>query len=539
MTQNKTKKALLMSVLSMVLCVAMLVGMTFAWFTDTASTGVNKIQAGNLKVELWKADSDTKLTESLKWVKAAGAENEDVLWEPGCKYKLESFRIKNNGNLALKYKMVLKATNITTTTDGKSLLDVIDWTIKVDGREVSTITSDQIKNGLKNGIEIFKDNVLTAKQASGVITVEGHMQSSAGNEYQNLIIDEFGITVLATQASSEFDSFNNTYDADATYPVQDATSLKKALDEVNGSETVDSAILVLTDNFSYGDETLAVSGGKDVTIDLAGKNLTIANTSGDGLEVNNGNLTLANSGSSGTYTFDCTASGSDGIFVSNDEEGKTSTLNITGDVVINVDSRANTAIHAYAKKGKAIVNMDGATVTINGEKQTKGIVVDQNSTLNVKNTEFNLSANFASYSDGNDVVGILLWGQNGKQENINVNIGEGTQISVGGKNAFAQGIQIGMKNGYSQELKVNVDGGEIILNPTENGEGYAFTTYKDVYGKFTMNAGTVSGNVNGLALAYIGTIDLTVNGGTFSVDPTAYLGAGHTATKNNGTWTVK
>ena len=539
MTQNKTKKALLMSVLSIVLCVAMLVGMTFAWFTDTASTGVNKIQAGNLKVELWKADSDTKLTESLKWVKAAGAENEDVLWEPGCKYKLESFRIKNNGNLALKYKMVLKATNITTTTDGKSLLDVIDWTIKVDGREVSTITSDQIKNGLKNGIEIFKDNVLTAKQASGVITVEGHMQSSAGNEYQNLIIDEFGITVLATQASSEFDSFNNTYDADATYPVQDATSLKKALDEVNGSETVDSAILVLTDNFSYGDETLAVSGGKDVTIDLAGKNLTIANTSGDGLEVNNGNLTLANSGSSGTYTFDCTAGGSDGIFVTNTKEGKTSTLNIEGDVVLNVASNANAAIHAYAEKGNAVVNMDGATVKVVGDTQTSGIVVDQNSTLNVRNTKFDLSVDFDSYSDGNDVVGILLWGQNGKQENINVNIGEGTQISVGGQNAFAQGIQIGMKNGYSQELKVNVDGGEIILNPTENGKGYAFTTYKDVYGKFTMNAGTVSGNVTELALAYIGTTDLTVNGGTFSVDPAAYLGAGHTVTKNNGTWTVK
>ncbi len=55
MTQTKTKKALAMSVLSMVLCVAMLVGMTFAWFTDTASTAVNKIQAGNLKVGLEKA----------------------------------------------------------------------------------------------------------------------------------------------------------------------------------------------------------------------------------------------------------------------------------------------------------------------------------------------------------------------------------------------------------------------------------------------------------------------------------------------------
>ena len=44
MTNRKsTKRALLGSVMAMVLCRAMLVGATFAWFTDTASTGVNKI----------------------------------------------------------------------------------------------------------------------------------------------------------------------------------------------------------------------------------------------------------------------------------------------------------------------------------------------------------------------------------------------------------------------------------------------------------------------------------------------------------------
>lgn len=38
-----TKKALIASVLSLVLCVSMLVGSTFAWFTDTATTSVNTI----------------------------------------------------------------------------------------------------------------------------------------------------------------------------------------------------------------------------------------------------------------------------------------------------------------------------------------------------------------------------------------------------------------------------------------------------------------------------------------------------------------
>lgn len=81
-------------------------------------------------------------------------------------------------------------------------------------------------------------------------------------------------------------------------------------------------------------------------------------------------------------------------------------------------------------------------------------------------------------------------------------------------------------------------GGEIVLNPTENGKGYAFTTFKNIYGMFEMSGGKVSGNVTALALAYIGTPDLTVTGGTFTVDPTDYLAEGYTATESNGLWTV-
>ena len=66
MENNKsTKRALLTSVLALLMCVAMLIGATFAWFTDTASTGVNKIQAGNLDVALEMKNGDN-------WVSAEG-----------------------------------------------------------------------------------------------------------------------------------------------------------------------------------------------------------------------------------------------------------------------------------------------------------------------------------------------------------------------------------------------------------------------------------------------------------------------------------
>ena len=190
--QKATKRALLTSVMALVMCVVMLVGTTFAWFTDTASTAVNKIQAGNLDIKLLAEDGVTSLEgATLKWQKADGAENEDVLWEPGCRYKLQPIIIKNAGNLALKYKVV-----ITGIKGDAKLNEAIEWTI--------------------NGVFLDEEKPLLAGE-SAKLTIEGHMKKEAGNEYQGLSIDGIGITVYATQYTHENDSYDKTYDEDATY----------------------------------------------------------------------------------------------------------------------------------------------------------------------------------------------------------------------------------------------------------------------------------------------------------------------------------
>ena len=194
MTNRKsTKRALLGSVMAMVLCLAMLVGATFAWFTDTASTGVNKIQAGNLDVALEMQNADGKWVsaegKTLDFVKAAAGEQ--VLWEPGCTYKLPELRVVNKGNLALKYKI-----QITGIQGDAKLNEVIDWTINDAAIDLT-------------------EGHLTAGQQGDAFTIKGHMQESAGNDYQNLTIDGIGITVYATQDTVESDSFGKTYDADA------------------------------------------------------------------------------------------------------------------------------------------------------------------------------------------------------------------------------------------------------------------------------------------------------------------------------------
>lgn len=226
MTNSKsTKRALISSALALLMCVAMLIGTTFAWFTDTASTGVNKIVSGNLKVDIIGAKSDSHI-EKLDFTKATGAEGENLLWEPGCRYLTDGFRIANKGNLALKWKAEINKDNIVdgkaapTAKDGKSLLDVIDFyvvTKAADGTETAV------------AIENFTGKLAANVGKSETYYIKGVMQTTAGNDYQDLTLDGITITVYATQDTVENDSFNDQYDKDAGYPVASAAEMKEAL----------------------------------------------------------------------------------------------------------------------------------------------------------------------------------------------------------------------------------------------------------------------------------------------------------------------
>ena len=236
--QKATKRALLTSVMALVMCVVMLVGTTFAWFTDTASTGVNKIQAGNLDIELQMKDNDGN------WDKAEGKtltfKTEDnraadkILWEPGCRYELPELRIVNKGNLALKYKVIINGIK----GDAK-LNEAIDWTI--NGADIS-----------------LTEEHLLAGQTGAPFTIKGVMKTTAGNEYQGLSIDGIGITVVATQYTYEKDSIDDQYDKDADATIQvNKDNIQDYLDGKYGS--IDGMTLVLAagnyDRIEFGRAT--------------------------------------------------------------------------------------------------------------------------------------------------------------------------------------------------------------------------------------------------------------------------------------------
>ncbi len=221
---TNTKKSLLTSALSMLLCVAMLLGTTFAWFTDSATNTGNRILAGNLEVDLLRHNG--VIYESIKddegdifdvtdteADRVAQNVNEDTIWEPG-KTQIVYLAVENDGNLALKYEIMLNVTDY-------GLADALEYAI-FDGKQAS----DDLKsygqwNNLKTvatatgnvvaGITMAAPNGKLLKGKTDYFALAVHMKEDAGNDFMNkeIIID---VAVNATQVDEEADSFDTIYD---------------------------------------------------------------------------------------------------------------------------------------------------------------------------------------------------------------------------------------------------------------------------------------------------------------------------------------
>ena len=217
MTKTKnTKRALLSSVLALMMCIAMLIGSTFAWFTDNVSSKDNKIKAGNLDIQLLMADGTdtyTDISDSTNPIFGVGSSaqnnNAETLWEPG-KTQVAYLAIKNNGNLALKYKVALDVENVS-----KNLYEVMEYDIIADAKYDSVKTWES-GNSVVEGMQIITTDVPLAAGEIHYFALAIHMKEEAGNNYQAGQVN-FDLTVLATQDTVESDSFNNQYDKDATY----------------------------------------------------------------------------------------------------------------------------------------------------------------------------------------------------------------------------------------------------------------------------------------------------------------------------------
>ena len=280
MTKANNKKALLSSAFALVLSVAMLIGTTFAWFTDTASTAVNKIQSGNLDVELKYKNSDT--TSFTKADKNTKVFKEGALWEPG-HVEYVVLKVSNAGSLALKYKLGINIANEVGSTNvynnAFNLSDYIRFAV-LDG-DKSSLNRDAMVAAatdsklIKEGYSA-EDHLLAGENNSEkIVTLVVWMPTTVGSEANHKTgvtapsID-LGISVAATQDTVEKDSFDNTYDKDAVYPIVAMDTLQELIN--NAAEPVSAK---LEGNIAG---SLTVPQDKNITLDLNGFTLTGGDT---------------------------------------------------------------------------------------------------------------------------------------------------------------------------------------------------------------------------------------------------------------------
>ncbi len=239
---KKTKSALLKSTLALMLCFALLIGTTFAWFTDSLTSSKNIIQSGNLDIEMyWTDDLSSGVWHNVEEAQYNTIFNYDN-WEPGYT-DVKYVKIVNNGSLALNYKLAItpegavgKLAEVINVYFAESAVDLQD---RSDLSNLSAVglLNNVLDNGAMAEGTLLADGQYSPLHPSGevVMTFAMNMITSAGNEYQNETSGEFTITALATQAPIESDSFGSDYDSAATFPkILKSTKITESVTPDNG-----------------------------------------------------------------------------------------------------------------------------------------------------------------------------------------------------------------------------------------------------------------------------------------------------------------
>ena len=480
MNNNKraTKRALLTSVMALVMCVVMLVGTTFAWFTDTASTGVNKIQAGNLDIEVeYTLDGET-----WKDLDRATDIFQKGLWEPGHS-EVVGLKIHNAGNLALKYSISMNIANetkgINKAGDEFALSDYLKVKTSTSGGTIGAVLvaaafgSRNMSNAWQE-VDFKAVNAIAVDVAQPVVSatypdqyyvIKVYMPEEVGNEANAISVDktpsiEFGINVVATQDTVERDSFGSDYDKDATYPVVDNEGLKNAI----GSATDGSTVVVTSGEYTLSDPaaTSKTEIPAGVTIAGAGKDNTKLNVNNDKIAKDNVTLkdmTIKGSGSQGTggtlningnnttiENIDYKGDGNIAIAVSTG--GSNSGTTFRGTKITN----AFRGIQFWSLSGDSVIDncvLDVAGYTFNIDAAVEG------STLTITNSTLN---GWTSYTSGIELVtfencklGLNLYSfLRPYSETTLVNCeftSDGYQLNAGGSDAYTITLTNCTKNG--------------------------------------------------------------------------------------------
>lgn len=527
MTNRKsTKRALLLSALSLLLCMAMLVGSTFAWFTDSVTSGRNTIVSGQLDVNLYYAtlDANNEWTDYAPVTESTKMFNENALYEPGYT-EVVKFKVVNEGTLALKYSLDAK---IYGETAGKNvygetfnLSEYLYTGTLAAGDYTREAAVAAATTQLASGFNMKATTILQPEAVEELVLVLT-MPTTVGNEANH--VDGFqpkidlGITLIATQATYEADDFDNLYDTGAALPLNLSAS---APVDANGTNLAISAPGTKLPAITASVPTAAVeAGATDLTLNvleqanvldgitvsadqvattydievtgIADSNTTpIAVTMQIGAGLTNVKLyhntteiACTYDATTGILSFTTTSFSPYTVVADAEETFEVATVAELAAAVNNVKAGGKVVLTADIEiKDAAIVIGKNMTLDLNGK--TLACNVSKGRALQVKSgVDFVLDAEDANVTFGNGTYGIIDMADQSVNTTVTVNGGTFEGTSDGG--AFVK-----LRNGTNIVVNLN------NVNYTENAEvkktGMINAFVMDTNGK----AGSWTVNMNG------------------------------------------
>lgn len=494
MTNTKnTKRALLSSVMALFLCFAMLLGTTYAWFTDSVTSANNVIQSGNLDVVLeyksnW-SDGWATVDENTKIFK------DGALYEPGYT-EVVYLRVSNAGSLALKYLLSFNLANeegsINVYGDEFKLSDYLQIGYHVQdeyssgfnyadmfGTREAALSNVELQK-LNGANAVIRENapILPGDDTAQVVAIVLTMPDTVGNEANTRLGEdapyvELGVRLFATQYTHENDSFGNQYDANVDQPavheIWNAADFTKAFAE--GGQAIIENMDLSGENAVYAElaanKSLALNTNNSIIAKQDDKAYAI---------INNGNLEITGNGTI-TTQFKGSIENWGKLYINN----------------LNIDVKG-TKYGFHVKAGECEIN----NLTLTAQR---GGVNIQGGKVTINSGSYK----FSGYYDNVNKKWI-----NGQSVYA---VGEDVEVVInGGDFRFTGGI------GGNQRILVAQNGAKIIVNDGTFGKGNnkAAATWLWEYGG-----------------------DIIIYGGSFEFDPSACVAEGYQAVQGvDGWWTV-
>ena len=191
MFRYKTKKqAFIIAALIILICLVCLTGATLALFTSDINDGTIGIitTAADLNVDIVDTAGETLQGKALTFVTTAGAaDSSKVLFEPGAVFYTQGFKVKNEGNVPVNFKLSVSKDDRIDQNEFDKAFDV--WIVK-EGDDMSTA---QKLTEFKGRIEVGKD--------SETYYLFIKMKETVGNEFQGKTYTGIGVTIYAVQGN--------------------------------------------------------------------------------------------------------------------------------------------------------------------------------------------------------------------------------------------------------------------------------------------------------------------------------------------------